>query len=593
VTYRVTTGLRMKTVGYSVILGMLMIFPLINWPVRASHILLGSIRHGQIVCWLATLIVCGLASPLNGQTDIVRELQANALTTKQADWGFWGANLSTYFGYQSHSNRLIPVYTFGIDMECVRGVNSPYRNEDRLMALYGQIPQGTLNPNAEYFDQTDIYQLQLKAIEAGKKYVFLVVFDGMDWQTSRAAAIYKSQQIGFTEGRGAGLHFLDYRGVPTYFGAMVTSAYCEGDELADVNAQRVSQAPLGVRGGYSDELGGPMPWSTPPVFDYLIGKSRALKHVVTDSASSATSMTSGYKTFNAAINFDMKGRQHEPIARWLQREKEMAIGVVTSVPISHATPAAAYSNNISRDDYQDLTRDLLGLPSISHPNEPLSGVDVLIGAGWGDAREKEEDNVQGVNFVPGNRYLTDQDLQKSDIANDGRYWIAQRTADQFGEAVLFKAALSAAKSNGRLLGFFGTAKAHLPFRTADGGYDPVGGDKEAEAYQPADLKENPTLSQMTSAALTVLQEKPNGFWLMVEAGDVDWANHDNNIDNSIGAVLSGDEAVKVITDWVEAKGVWNETALIVTADHGHYFHLTRPEVLIEARTKIGSSKPTQ
>jgi alkaline phosphatase len=67
---------------------------------------------------------------------------------------------------------------------------------------------------------------------------------------------------------------------------------------------------------------------------------------------------------------------------------------------------------------------------------------------------------------------------------------------------------------------------------------------------------------------------------MVEPGDVDWANHDNNLDTSIGAVNSGDAAVKVITDWVEQHSNWEESLLIVTADHGHYFHFKKPELLI-------------
>ncbi len=62
---------------------------------------------------------------------------------------------------------------------------------------------------------------------------------------------------------------------------------------------------------------------------------------------------------------------------------------------------------------------------------------------------------------------------------------------------------------------------------------------------------------------------------MVEAGDVDWANHANNIDNSIGAVISGDLAFRTITNWVEKHGGWEETAVIVTADHGHFLHITR------------------
>ena len=70
------------------------------------------------------------------------------------------------------------------------------------------------------------------------------------------------------------------------------------------------------------------------------------------------------------------------------------------------------------------------------------------------------------------------------------------------------------------------------------------------------------------------------FWLMIEAGDVDWANHSNNIDNSIGAVLSGDAAFQSVTDWIEANGGWADTAVFVTADHGHYLVLEKPEALL-------------
>ncbi len=73
------------------------------------------------------------------------------------------------------------------------------------------------------------------------------------------------------------------------------------------------------------------------------------------------------------------------------------------------------------------------------------------------------------------------------------------------------------------------------------------------------------------------------FWLMVESGDVDWANHDDNIDNSIGAVNSGDDAVKAITAWVERHSNWNESLVIVTADHGHMLNLTKPELLVESQ----------
>ena len=113
--------------------------------------------------------------------------------------------------------------------------------------------------------------------------------------------------------------------------------------------------------------------------------------------------------------------------------------------------------------------------------------------------------------------------------------------------------------------------------------------KAAEQYSAADLSENPTLAEMTAAAITVLSRDPDGFWMMVESGDVDWANHDDNLDNSIGAVLSGDEAIKVITDWVETHSNWDESLLIVTSDHGHDLNLLQPEAL----TGAGAHAPAE
>ena len=67
---------------------------------------------------------------------------------------------------------------------------------------------------------------------------------------------------------------------------------------------------------------------------------------------------------------------------------------------------------------------------------------------------------------------------------------------------------------------------------------------------------------------------------MVEAGDVDWANHQNNLDASIGAVLSGDEAFKATTEWIEKNIGWDDAALLLTADHGHYLVLDDPTALL-------------
>jgi len=174
------------------------------------------------------------------------------------------------------------------------------------------------------------------------------------------------------------------------------------------------------------------------------------------------------------------------------------------------------------------------------------------------------------------------------VSNGGRYVVATRTAGRSGDEVLKEATRKAVDGQHRLLGFFGvgSAKGHLPFRTADGGFDPVQGrTKEVESYQPGDVSENPTLTDMAESAIAVLSKNPKGFWLMVEAGDVDWANHNNNIDDSIGATISGDNAVKAVTSWVEKNSNWNESVVIVTADHGHYLVLEKPELLIPPATK--------
>ncbi|MBX7166258.1 MAG: alkaline phosphatase [Pirellulales bacterium] len=523
---------------------------------------------------LATLATCAATAHAD---DFVKQMQAEAMSTGHATWGHWGADPAKYTAWAQHSNRLIPIYTFGLTLDAVRGEHSPYRDAARIEKLYGYLPDGTLNPAAEYFDQTDVYHLQKQAIAAGKKRVIVMVFDGMDWQTTRNAAIYYSGRVAYNEGRGTGLAFQDYRGVTTDYGYFVTSPHNEGT-LADVNAQTLLNPGGKLRGGYDAMLAGDAPWSTPSDVEYAISKSAARMHAFTDSSSSATSLFAGIKTANDAVNTDAAGKPVEPLAWELQRDG-WAIGVVTSVPISHATPAATYAINVNRDDFQDLTRDLIGRPSISHPNEPLAGVDVLLGGGWGEI--KLVDAAQGDNFVAGNQYLAADDLAAVDHANGGRYTVVQRTSGVPGNRALADAARQSLVEGTRLLGLFGVRYGHLPFRTADGNYDPVPGTKrQKEQYSDADKTENPDLATMAVAALDVLAADAEGFWLMVEAGDVDWANHDDNIDNSIGAVYSGDKAFRAVTSWIETHGGWDDTALIVTADHGHYFFLTQPEALL-------------
>lgn len=543
-------------------------------------------------CWL-------LVATTANAGDHLRDLQTAAIENGQSPVAHWGVDPKDYKEWETHSNRLIPVYTFGtmgagigVDLQSYLGKNSAYRDPEKLKAIYGRVPTNTLNSEAEYCDQTDLAALQRAAFKAGKKHVILMIFDGMDWQTTRAAAIYNERKVSYSEGRGTGTHFQNYTANgTTQYGIMCVAPHNDGTDT-DVDTQTVVNPGGKYPGGYNVAKGGPFPWS-PISHDayYLTGRGAGGKgkgeHPYPDSANTAQAMTAGVKSYNNSINVDFAGHPVSAIAHEVQAEG-FAVGTVTSVPISHATPACSYAQNVDRDDYQDMTRDLLGLPSSSHPIHPLPGLDVLIGGGFGDSamttgNPKTKSQGQGKNFVPGNIWLTDADCKTVDVKHGGQYVVAERTAGANGREILFAAAEKAASSGKRLFGFFGItgSKSHLPFATADGDYQPtIGRTKKAEKYSPADLNENPTLAEMTSAALAVLGKNPKGFWLMVEAGDVDWANHDNNLDNAIGSVKSGDRAFRVITDWVEKHSNWNEAVVILTADHGHYLWIDHPEGLI-------------
>jgi alkaline phosphatase len=543
----------------------------------------------NLACLVVVVLACACGAPPRVADDWIRDLQTQGIEANRHDVVRWGADPDRYVSWHDHTNRLVPVYTFGtrgggsgIDLDSYIGANSVYRDSARLERLYGRLPQATHDPEAVYLDNTDLARLQRAAVAAGRRHIFVVLFDGMDWQTARAAAIHRAGDVTYDAGKGSGLHFQDYTaGETAQFGLAVT-APTDDRTRGRPDTQEVFDSGDGLYGGYDPEQAGSVPWVTGTRADYVTAGSHGgpTVHAVVDSAAAATAIFAGVKTFNGAVNVDFDGRQLSTVAGEMQVEG-FAVGIVTSVPISHASLASVYAHNVTRYDYQDLTRDLLGLPSASHPDRPLPGVDVLIGCGHGV--ERAEDPRQGSNFVAGNRYLVDEDLRTIDKAHGGSYVVALRSEGVNGAERLAAAAQEAMLSSKRLLGFYGTPydSGHLPYRTADGDYEPAPGYSEPlEVYSEADLTENPTLAEMTAAALTVLSANERGFWLMMEAGDVDWANHDANLDNSIGAVISGDEAVRVITDWVEANSDWDESLLILMADHAHYLVLEDPRGLL-------------
>lgn len=78
----------------------------------------------------------------------------------------------------------------------------------------------------------------------------------------------------------------------------------------------------------------------------------------------------------------------------------------------------------------------------------------------------------------------------------------------------------------------------------------------------------PTLSEMTAAALDLLEKDKDGLFLMVEGSQVDWANHAKDVKYQIAESLAFDNAVKVVLDWVDADFRRKKnTLIIIVADH--------------------------
>jgi alkaline phosphatase len=94
-----------------------------------------------------------------------------------------------------------------------------------------------------------------------------------------------------------------------------------------------------------------------------------------------------------------------------------------------------------------------------------------------------------------------------------------------------------------------------------------GGDVNAAPFVVPLTTDVPTLKDLTLAAINVLDDDPDGFVLMVEGGAIDWANHSNLAGRMVEETISFNDAITAACAWVEANGGWDNTLVIVTADH--------------------------
>ncbi len=106
--------------------------------------------------------------------DRIKELQTAYVATKDQKmprayhFGSQGPG-DVFSNHANHTNRLVPIQTFGwkADLGAVTGANSLYRDPRKVKALYGFLPENTVNPRADYADQSDLYRVQMEAVARG------------------------------------------------------------------------------------------------------------------------------------------------------------------------------------------------------------------------------------------------------------------------------------------------------------------------------------------------------------------------------------------------------------------------------------------
>jgi len=288
----------------------------------------------------------------------------------------------------------------------------------------------------------------------------------------------------------------------------------DGMGLSNVTAARTY-----LHGPNGDRLS----FETLPYIGYQ--RTASKNSFVTDSAAAASAWASGERFNNGEISChdeDKDGqcdgtRKNQKTILELAAKRHMGTGLVATSNITHATPAAWGAHTHNRKCESDIFRQQLE-----------NDIDVMLGGGIATNRSHCQLEHTGKNMT---RHLISQ------AKENGYHYVT--TKDE----------LEQAEAAEKLLGLFKT-----------GGLTPI--------YKRSPASTEPTLEEMTQKALTVLEKNPNGFFLMVEGSQVDWANHARNLKYQIYEMVDFNNAVKAVRDWMTEKpGRAEHTLLIVVADH--------------------------
>jgi alkaline phosphatase len=244
----------------------------------------------------------------------------------------------------------------------------------------------------------------------------------------------------------------------------------------------------------------------------------------TDSAAAITALTIGQRTLNGRLAVTADGMPLRTIVEAMERGGR-STGLVTSVPIAHATPAGCAVHNEDRGRYLEISRDLL----------TRSPLDVLMGAGHPDFdRQGRPAAKADYRFVGGQDTWEGLRAGTAGGDADGDGWPDPWRLLEDPDAVR---ALAAGDVPPRVL---------VLARVRETLQQQRPGDRQAAPFAEPQLPGVPTLAEMTRGALNVLDDDPDGFFLMVEGGAVDWAGHNRQPGRLVEEVVGFIEAVGVV-----------------------------------------------
>ncbi|MCX7630127.1 MAG: alkaline phosphatase [Geminicoccaceae bacterium] len=357
------------------------------------------------------------------------------------------------------------------------------------------------------------------------KNVILMISDGAGYHTWNAASYFEFGKLGE--------QVYDRFPVKTL---MTTYPLNTSSKPTNDPTPRVSYDPMAawsLAPGQGD-LGGEITKKKYP--NYFAGYEYVKKNY-TDSAAAGTALAAGIKTYNNSINFDNNGKPVKMVAEFAKAAGK-STGVVSSVQISHATPAAFAAHNISRNNYAEIGREMI--------EEGLC--DVIMGAGHpmfdDDGMYRAPAGDKAFQYVGG------PDTYFKAVTDRTTYqWI--ETKAQFER--LAKGELELKKPK-----VLGVAQVHttLQFNRSGQGMGKL-------------VPNVPDLATMSLAALQVLAKNERGFFLMIEGGAVDWAAHANDTARLVEEQIDFNRAVRAVVGWIERNGGFAQNLLIVTTDHGN------------------------